>query len=142
EGTAPRAGERACLAGDRALASLARLGIDAATLASERERFTAFAAAEGVTAGSPAIDGPIPRRALGAPLDFQPHLYPGWEGLPAAEREELRRLLAGLPGGTTALDVTWAAADGVRPLAEIARLASLEVGVEIPVGGAGAGSAG
>lgn len=142
DGTASRAGERARLAGDRALASLARLGIDATTLAAERERFAAFAAAEGITAASPANDGPIPRRALGAPLDFQPHLYPGWERLPVAEREELRRLLAGLPGGTTAVDVAWAAADGVRPLAEIARLVSLELGVEIPVGGSAAGSAG
>lgn len=142
DGAAPRAAERALLAGDRALASLGRLGLDAGSLATERERFVAFAAAEGVLPPSPARGGPAPRRAIGAPLDFQPHLYPGWEGLAGGEKEELRNLLAGFPGGTTAIDVAWAAADGRRPLAEIARLASLELGVEIPIGDPAAGGSG
>ena len=142
EESAPRGAERAYVAGDRALASLARLSIDAATLATERERFAAFAAAEGITAAPALPGGPVPVRAIGAPLDFQPHLWPGWEGLPAEDREEVRALLASFPGGTTAIDVVWAATDGRRPLAEIARLASLELGVDVPAGDPGAGGAG
>src|SRR4029077_19826364 len=73
-----------------------------------------------------------PERVHGAPLEFLPHLWPGWDALSDAGREAWYRFAAGVPGGATTLDVAWFACDGVRDLDDIAGLVWLETGNPIP----------
>ena len=128
------AAARERLRGMQALGSLARFGFEAAAISAARDRFDRFAAGRGVVATSNAPAGPVPARMAGAPLDFQPHLWPGYGMLAPADREELRRLLLDIPGGSTSLELAWAACDGKRSLGEIAALVALESCAAVPVG--------
>lgn len=130
-----RAVARERLRGDRALASLARLGVAEPRIESERHAFAAFADAEtGPAPPRPRFDHPLagetPRRRVAAPLHYQRFLLPGWSGLPRAEREAWRRLELETPDGESIADLGWAACDGRRTLAEIAALVWLETGHE------------
>jgi hypothetical protein len=49
-------------------------------------------------------------------------LQPGADTAPDAVREALLALDAGMPGGTTSVDVAWFACDGRRTIGEIAGL--------------------
>jgi hypothetical protein len=135
---------RECLRGESALRSGARLGVHASRVADALESWRHFQS-EHIRGLSPveqaahAGSAPVPRRRVGAPLDFQPHLWPGYETLPAPEREELRALIAGFTGGSTPLEVAWYACDGTRDLDEIGRLVTIERGGPVPVRGAAPG---
>ncbi|MEO5618684.1 MAG: DUF4910 domain-containing protein, partial [Candidatus Eisenbacteria bacterium] len=128
------AGARERLRGGRALASLARLGRTAADCDAAVERFERFAVQLGAGGTCCAPSGPIPMRRVRAPLDFQPHLWEGYGRLRTEETEELRRLLAEIAGGSTTLELAWAACDGERSLGEIAALVAFETGSTPPVG--------
>ena len=128
-----RAVLRERMRGDQALASLARLGVSEARIASERHVLAAFADAEtGPAPAPPAFAHPLasekPRRRVAAPLHYQRFLLPGWHALPRAEREAWRRLELDTPDGELLSDLGWAACDGQRTLGEIARLVWLETG--------------
>jgi hypothetical protein len=126
--------------GRAALASLAKLGvpprrIEAAEQARERE----FAENAPAPPAAPADRGPVPNRRIGAPLDFQPHLWPQYARLAPDEREELRALIARVPGGSTTLELAWYACDGRRGLEEIRTLVRLDGGTEVNARGGAAG---
>ena len=134
--------ERERVRGRNALASLARLGVNEESWRAEVEAFERQAAARGAR---PLDVGPasgVPVRRLQAPLDFQAHLWPGYENLTRPESEELRRLPTIVPGGSTSLDIAWSACDGVRSLEEIAGLCTLEHGAPVSVGTREAGAGG
>jgi hypothetical protein len=121
------------LRGDRALASLARLGVAESRIEAERRGLAAFADAEtGAPGAPPRFEHPlaaeIPRRRVAAPLHYQRFLLPGWSALPRAERETWRRLELDTRDGELLADLGWAACDGRRTLAEIAGLVWLETG--------------
>jgi hypothetical protein len=143
---------RAHAAGQRALASLGRLGIAEDRLDPARRRLEdafrvenaatehAWGAAgyttrmeavatmrpSGGTLGAP---GPVPVRRPGARPDFHPHLLPGWDALSPAERRAARAFFASIPGGWTTVDLAWFACDGTRGRAAIAHAVWLETGV-------------
>jgi len=124
-----------------AIDSLARLGVPARRLeVAHADRDREFAAgASAMSFQAPADAGPVPRRRIPAPLDFQPHLWPNYQRLDAAERDELRALVTGIPGGSTTLELAWYAADGRRGVEEIRKLVSLDAGVEVNARGAAPG---
>ncbi|MFM8559598.1 MAG: hypothetical protein ACKOC6_08360, partial [bacterium] len=68
----------------------------------------------------------VPVRRIGALVSPIRHLGEGWDGLPRERRDALLALEAGIPGGSTALDVAWFACDGVRDTGSIARLLARE----------------
>jgi hypothetical protein len=121
------------LRGDRAIASLARLGVAEPRIETERRAFAAFADSEsGASRALPKFEHPlaaeVPRRRVAAPLHYQRFLLPGWSALPRVEREAWRRLELDTPEGELLADLGWAACDGHRTLAEIAGLVWLETG--------------
>ncbi len=127
------------LRGATAIASLARLGCSDGERRAWRSALEDFCAREGFLAHDEvlrprdrAYGGMAPARLHGAPLEFLPHLWPGYPGLTRAEREAWRRFHAGVPGGATTLDVAWFACDGERSLDDIADLVWLETGHHIP----------
>jgi len=131
---APRRLEAERMRGERALASLARLGPDGAGAAGrERERLETLAAGEHLASPQPRPAGEraVPARPPG-PLDSQRHLLPGWAELAREERERMRAFDARVPGGATTLEVAWYACDGRRAVDEIARLVWLETGHHAP----------
>lgn len=129
--------------GHRALASLARLthGLPGSH-ALVREWRTllplAIEALEGFWEGEiepalrsqpplePTADGAVPVRRLDALLSPIRALLPGWDRLPASERDAWLDLEARIPGGGTALDLAWFACDGERTVPAIARLLQRE----------------
>ena len=131
-----RAGARERMRGERAIASLARLGVAEEAIEGSLRSFISFADREGVTAGvdEPAFEHPggswVPRRRVGAPLHYQRHLLPGWPELSRAEQETWRRHEMDFPDGVLVADLGWSACDGRRTLREIARLVWLETGHE------------
>ncbi|MFI5370031.1 MAG: DUF4910 domain-containing protein [Candidatus Eisenbacteria bacterium] len=131
-----RAVARERLRGDRALASLTRLGIPEGAVADTRRAFAVFADTEtrGLAVGTPSFAHPaasqVPRRHVAAPLHVQRHLLPGWTALPRAEREIWRRLELDTPDGELLAGLGWAACDGRRTLREIAHLVWLETGCD------------
>lgn len=137
ESSAARERER----GDRALASLARLGFDTGVLAEARERLTQFARQETAVGptmtggGRTAAGGPAarrPRRRLPVPIHAQRHLLGGWDTLSREARERWRAREEGVADGPLLVDLAWAACDGVRTVEEIARLVCLETGRHEP----------
>jgi aminopeptidase YwaD len=128
-----RAVARERVRGDRALASLARLGVAETRITSERDAFAAFAETEtGPGRPWPVFSHPLatetPRRTVQAPLHYQRFLLPGWSALPRAEREAWRRVELDTPDGELLADLGWAACDGRRTLGEISGLVWLETG--------------
>ena len=128
--------ERERRRGECALASLARVGVAAATLDEARASFQAFVVREaaGVRVATPAFAHPlaewVPRRRVPAPLHYQRFLLPGWGALSREEREAWRRHELDMPDGELLADLGWMACDGARTLREIARLVWLETGHE------------
>jgi hypothetical protein len=145
-GAEARAG-RERVRGIAAMKSLARLGLDPGAIAAAIERFDAFCEKEGPpvrevgTARGVDEKAPRPRRSAAGPLEFLPHLWPGWIRLERERRERIAGILDRLPGGRATLDVAWLACDGERTLAEIGRLVALETGVVVQAGAAGPGAA-
>jgi hypothetical protein len=129
--------------GERALASLARLGVADAAIAEARAGLAAFAGREASEIPpeaplppSAAISGlgpPRPwRRALPVPVHTQRHLLAGWAGLPRATREQRRAREADQPDGAVLADLAWYACDGRRTPSEIAHLVWIETGQDAP----------
>ncbi|MEK7329949.1 MAG: DUF4910 domain-containing protein [Candidatus Eisenbacteria bacterium] len=126
--------------GERALASVARLGLDPEAIADARRRLAGFtgdavagplaepAAAEPAPAGHAAR----PRRQLPVPIHYQRHLLAGWRSLPREARERWRAQEEGVSDGLMLTDLAWYACDGTRTLDEIARLVWLETGRHEP----------
>jgi hypothetical protein len=134
--------------GEHALASLARLGLDRAAIASARERLAAFARDElqrheapeapPDPRTSPSADPPDTapasppparwRRTLPVPVHAQRHLLGGWNALSSEARERWRAREEDQPDGALLCDVAWYACDGRRSPEEIARLVWLETG--------------
>lgn len=139
---APVAAPRERFRGRRAIESLSRLGLAGEACREAAAGFERFCEERGVRSPDLARGGPVHARRVGAPLDFHSHLWAGHPRLDPAQAEELRRLTAEFPGGTTALDVAWTACDGRRGLAEIAALVALESGREVAVGTAEPGAVG
>lgn len=133
-----RALEAERVRGAAALASLARLGAEEGAVRAAVRALDEFCLREGfarhdeVRRPAPGPGDPVPERLLGAPLDSQRHLLPGWRTLPRAERERFRAFEAAVPGGATTLETAWYACDGRRTLDEIARLVWLETGHHAP----------
>ena len=135
---------------ERAMRSLALLGIPAErlapALAAWRREADSLAGSVGreeferATSGDSNAAARTPRRRLQAPLDFQAHLWPGYSRLDPEEREELRALMAGIPGGTPSLELAWSACDGARSLETIALLVRLDSGAEVEALGSEVGS--
>jgi hypothetical protein len=128
-----RALEAERLRGARALASFGRLGVPAVTIAREQRSLERFARREKLDAApvpAPRAGAALaPRRRLGAPLDYQRHLLPGYGALGREEQEAWRRLEARTPGGGATLDLAWAAVGaGEGTLDEVARRVWLETG--------------
>ncbi len=139
-----RAFERERVRASRAVASLARLGTDRGALGRVAAALEDFAAREGACVPACALPPRTkvaprtrPRRRIGAPLDHQRHLLPGWEGLDEADRDGWRRLDATIAGGGTTLELAWYACDGRRTLEEIAHLVWLETGERVAPAGDG-----
>jgi hypothetical protein len=132
------------LRAEAALGSCVRLGLERSRVVEALERWTRFLAEQGGPRSRGATSGRasalVPRRLLAAPLDFQPHLWPGYELLPAAEREELHVLIERFPAGSTGLQVAWYACDGRRDLGAIAALVEVECGSPVAAGGAAPGA--
>ncbi len=135
--------------GLRAIASLARIGAPETALRGAAASLEAFAAREGACVPECALPpreplGPRsrPRRAIGAPLEYQRHLLAGWSRLGDEARDAWRSDEAHIPGGTTTLELAWYACDGIRTLDEIAHLVWLESGVEVPTVGQEGGAPG
>lgn len=152
DGDGARTVTRAYAAGERALASLARLGVAEGRLTKARKRLENEFATEHVATeydwgslgyatrvranSAMANEGddlggkdPVPIRRPGARPDFHPHLLPGWESLSIAERRTARDFFASIPGGTTTVDLAWFACDGRRGCSAIALAVWLETGV-------------
>jgi len=131
----PAALARARIAGDRALESLVRLGIDAALIDSERTRFAEFARTE-IPAPRPSApagtDRRVPRRRIEAPLSFHRHLLPGWEGLSRDAREAWWALEREVPEAHTLFEIAWYGCDGRRSLADLVSLVEIETGRSEP----------
>ena len=129
--------ERERARGERAIASLSRLGLSPAALRGAGERLGEFCAREAPAAGDgappPASDarGDLaarPRRTLPVPIHFQRHLLPGWQALPGTAREAWRAREEEMPQGALLTELAWYACDGQRTVEEIARLAWRETG--------------
>lgn len=134
---AVRAARAERLRGEMALASVGRLADGAGegiaeVLAKELppavEELEGFFESE-IQPGLPAaarsevpLDPRVPVRIQGSPLVPMRTLQPGADTSPAAIREALLALDAGMPGGTTSVDVAWFACDGRRTVGEIAGL--------------------
>jgi hypothetical protein len=126
--------------GQRALASVARLGLDGEAIAEAQRQLVAFAAAE--VAGTPAEQDDAepppaghdarPRRRLPVPIHSQRHLLAGWGSMPRQEREAWRAREEEVAEGQLLCDLAWYACDGTRPLGEITRLVWLETGRHEP----------
>jgi hypothetical protein len=127
------------LRGERALASLARLGAEHDAIARAQVALAEFAERE---AGARRADRHVaipdprlaarPRRSIAAPLHYQRHLLPGWRALSRLEREGwLAREREVADAGTLA-DLAWYACDGARTVGEIARLVWIESGRDEP----------
>jgi peptidase M28-like protein len=133
-----RAAARELARGERALASVARLGLDRAAIAGARERLAAFAAQEapGLHADPDPPGAPERasaqvarwRRTVPVPVHAQRHLLEGWGALPSETRERWRAREAEQPDGALLCDLAWYACDGRRSPEEIARLVWLETG--------------
>lgn len=138
-----RAAEAARERGQRALASVARLAIglppDDAVPRTLRARLPlAVEELEGFWESEvePALahlpleahvtGAHVPVRRIGALLSPMRHLGEGWDDLPRERRDALLTLEAGIPGGSTALDLAWFACDGVRDTGAIIRLLARE----------------
>ena len=140
EATPARAVARECVRGERALASLARLGLAGEPIAEARGRLVAFAAREGTAAlevGSapePVLRGlgRRPRRSLPVPIHGQRHLLAGWSRLLSEERERWRAREESFPEAPLLCDLAWYACDGARTVDDIARLVWLETGRHEP----------
>jgi Peptidase family M28 len=149
-----RAFARARLRGCSAIRSVSRLLDEPARIAATLALFEGFCEREGAARdsalateargvradASPAAQ--CPRRLAPGPLEFHPHLMPGFEGMSETSREADTALLDAVPGGRPTLDVAWCACDGRRSLDEIATMVGLETGVDLPVRSAGTGDAG
>ncbi len=129
--------------GEHALASLARLGLDPAAIATAREGLAAFAGQEapGVLPGPPlaassGTPGAAPGslraerwcRTLPVPVHAQRHLLGGWSALSPQARERWRAREEAQPDGALLCDLAWYACDGGRTVEEIASLMWLETG--------------
>lgn len=131
---AARLGARERVRGDRAIASLARIGVRADAIGRAAAAWAAFAHAEAGPAapGIRADAERVPRRNLAAPLHSQRFLLAGWDTLPAAGREAWIADEADTPDGALLADIAWSACDGRRTLAEIVELVRLESGRQAP----------
>ena len=132
--------------GRRALASLARLGLDQGAIAEAQGRLDGFAGRELAGAGdraAPPADvarpghklpaaSIRPTRTLPVPLHAQRHLLPGWPALGREARERWRAREEGTADAAMLTDLAWYACDGRRTLDEIARLVWLETGRDEP----------
>jgi len=131
----PRLVARERLRGRSALASLGRLGVAAADIEREWQALEVFADREApvTPAKLPGASGAggRPRRHIGAPLDYQPHLLRGYERLPREARERWHRAISAAGAGTLA-ELAWYACDGSRTIEEIAGLVWLETGQFAP----------
>ena len=126
--------------GQRALASLARLGLDGGAIAEAQRRLAEFVVAE--VAETPAERGIAPppasghdarpRRRLPVPIHSQRHLLPGWSRMSRQERERWHAGEVDVTGGQLLGELAWYACDGRRAVEEIARLVWLETGRHEP----------
>jgi hypothetical protein len=138
EETPARARARERTRGRRAIASLSRLGLDAAAIRESVDAFSSFVEREAPVAdaegppGSGVADGFRPRRTVPVPVHAQRHLLPGWRALPRAARERWRTREAEVEDGATLTDLAWYACDGTRTLADIVREVWLETGRNEP----------
>ncbi len=121
---------RAVLAGDSAIASLARLGRAPQSVAGDRDRFLEFVARETSWRPEPEPDsaGRVPVRRWRAPLHFHRHLIEGYDALPANDRERLRLLDRDTPDAHVVFELTWFLSDGRRDLDAVARAVAIETG--------------
>jgi hypothetical protein len=138
EPDASRAFARERLRGQRAFASLRRLGAGAAPVAEAARAFEEFARREGACVPECALPKHSrgtrparPRRAEDGYLEFLWHLLPGFERLPAEARAAWSRMEHSVPGGRTTLELAWLACDGSRTLEEIAHMVWLESGAAV-----------
>jgi hypothetical protein len=123
--------ERETVRGARALASLARLDVDAEWISGAQDRFHEFVRRElGLEPATPGSGGDArrPRRILNGPLGFPRRLLPGWVGLPLEARESWRRRELETPDAFLVSELSWLACDGTRTIAEIERMVWLETG--------------
>jgi hypothetical protein len=126
--------------GDRAIESLARLGLPDEPIRRARERLAEFTAREAGSAGAealpagaaPAAPTTRPRRTQPVPIHFQRHLLPGWHRLPRETREQWRAREEAVAEGATLADLAWYACDGERTIEEIAQLVWRETGRHEP----------
>jgi hypothetical protein len=124
--------------GERAIASLSRLGLPPEALRGAETRLREFCAREAPRANDgatpPANPDPSgafaarPQRSLPVPIHFQRHLLPGWRALPGAAREAWRAREEEMPQGALLTELAWYACDGQRTVAEIARMVWRETG--------------
>jgi hypothetical protein len=136
--------------GERAIASLSRLGLPSEALRGAEARLRDFCtreaplASDGATPpakpaakppgnppGNPDAGGAFatrPHRTLPVPIHFQRHLLPGWRTLPLAAREAWRAREEEMPQGALLTELAWYACDGQRTVEQIAHLVWLETG--------------
>jgi hypothetical protein len=133
ETDAPRAVMRELVRGEQALASLARLGLDASRIAEERAAVREFARTEAL---DPDLVERLPRRRddrtpvrrQRGMLDFMRHQIEGYDRLSEDERQDWRDLENATPGASTVFDLAWFACDGRRTIGDIAELIHIETG--------------
>ena len=129
--------------GERALASLERMGLEAPVIVEACAGLATFAERETrpvrpVEATASAGPSPVramgretappPTRALPVPIHAQRHLLAGWEALAPELRERWRQCESAQPDGALLCDLAWYACDGVRTRDEIAHRLWLETG--------------
>jgi len=133
---APRATRREILRGERAIASLKRLGVRSSRLEEAQREFLSFVEREApISAAAPRAhhgekDARRPRRAIPAPLSHPRRLLPGWSELALEMREAWRRREMQTPSAARITELAWLACDGRRTLDEIEDLVWLESGLE------------
>ena len=148
EPDAPRAIARERTRGERAIESLARLGLEPGAILASRERLAEFIAREApiapAAAAVPPASGAVPRpagavaldarprRSLPVPIHFQRHLLPGWSALSREARAAWREREAAVADAATLTDLAWYACDGQRTVDEIAQLVWRETGRHEP----------
>jgi hypothetical protein len=123
--------------GERALASVARLGDDPEGITEASRRLAAFVAHEGIANREPGAPAPSgrserPRRSLPVPIHYQRYLLSGWARLGREAQERWRTREDSVGDGTMLSDLAWYACDGVRTVDEIVRLVWLETGRHEP----------
>lgn len=125
--------------GARALASLARLGVEESVIRNASAALARFAlderlmpATEPAASAVDAASRRRPRRSLPVPIDYHRHRLPGWAALPRARRDAWEARMEGVEDAQTLTDLAWYACDGARTVDEIARLVWLETGHDVP----------